>query len=153
WAPQASPVTSTLWGASFADAGRGYAVGDGAVVLRTGDAGATWTRLPVASTAGLRGVAAAPSGGLVLAVGEGGGAPRSADGGAHAERGATPVPATLNAVRLADDELRALAVGAGGAVISSEDGGLTWRAESAAPFDLRAVAFQGTGAVAVGAGG
>lgn len=153
WTPQAATVDSTLWGAAFADAGRGYAVGDGAVILRTTDAGATWTRLPLGTTAGLRGVAAAPSGGLVLAVGDGGLVLRSADGGEHFERVATPVTTTLNAVRLAEDELRVLAVGAAGAVIASDDGGLTWRAESAAPFDLRAVAFRDPGAIAVGSGG
>jgi photosystem II stability/assembly factor-like uncharacterized protein len=154
WAPQAAPVTSTLWGAAFADAGRGYAVGDAGVVLRTGDAGVTWTRLPLANpAAGLRGVAAAQSGGLVLAVGEGGAVLRSTDGGASFARVVTPVSGTLNAVRLAEDELRAVAVGDGGAVIASDDGGASWRAEGIAPADLRGVALDDRGAVAVGAGG
>jgi photosystem II stability/assembly factor-like uncharacterized protein len=89
---------------------------------------------------------------VVLAVGDGGIIVRSTDG-TRFDRVASPVTSTLNAVRLAEDELRAVAVGAGGAVITSDDGGLTWRAESAAPFDLRAVALDDQGAVAVGAGG
>jgi len=153
WTPQLAPMVSTLWAASFADAGRGYAVGDGGAVLRTSDAGTTWARLPVAATASLRGVAAAPSGGLVLAVGEGGTVLRSTDGGARFDRMTVPAASTLNAVRLAEDELRVVAVGAAGAVLASDDGGLTWRAESTAPADLYAVALADRGAVAVGAGG
>jgi photosystem II stability/assembly factor-like uncharacterized protein len=153
WSAQVAPATGTLWGASFADAGRGYAVGDGGLVLRTTDAGATWTAIPVPGTGALRGVVAAASGGLVLAVGEGGTVLRSADSGARFERVAAPVNTTLTAVRLAEDELRAIAVGEGGAVIASDDGGLTWRLESTAPADLSGVAFSGAGATAVGSGG
>jgi photosystem II stability/assembly factor-like uncharacterized protein len=161
WSPEAAPVTGTLWGVSFVDAGRGYAVGDGGAVLRTIDAGATWTRLPVwidgngaaAISGSLRGVAAAASGGLVLVVGEGGVVLRSSDGGERFDRVGTPATATLNAVRLAEDEVHAVAVGDGGAVIASEDGGLTWRAEAGAPFDLRGLALNDPSATAVGAGG
>jgi photosystem II stability/assembly factor-like uncharacterized protein len=153
WTAVTSPVGSALRGASFADAGRGYAVGDEGVVLRTTDAGVTWTRLAIPTRGALRGVAAAPSGGLLLAVGEGGTVLRSTDGGDRFDRSAVPVATTLEAVRLAEDELHAIAVGAAGAVVTSEDGGVTWRAENAAPVDLRGVAFGGTGATAVGAGG
>jgi len=152
WTASAPPVATTLRSASFADAGRGYAVGDG-VVLRTVDAGATWARLVVPAGVSFRGVAAAPSGGLVLVVGDGGAVLRSADGGDHFERVAAPVSSALEAVRLGDDELHAMAVGTGGGVISSDDAGLSWRAEAAAPFDLHSVSLDDAAATAVGSGG
>jgi photosystem II stability/assembly factor-like uncharacterized protein len=38
-------------------------------------------------------------------------------------------------------------------VISSDDAGLSWRAETAAPFDLHSVSLDDAGATAVGSGG
>jgi photosystem II stability/assembly factor-like uncharacterized protein len=102
------------------------AVGDAGVVLRSGDAGATWTMATIPGAGDLQGVATDAAAHLVLAVDASGSVWSSGDGGRHFAREAT-APAALAAVALADDDSTAVAAGAMGTVLERAAGG-TWAA-------------------------
>jgi photosystem II stability/assembly factor-like uncharacterized protein len=134
----------------------GWAVGDTAgQVLRSEDAGITWTPGPVGTTKPLRGLAVLPvgSGVLGLAVGEAGTVVRSLDGKAWAAV-SSPTKADLFDVFLLDGS-SAWAVGAEGRVLRSLDGGQSWQVQaSPTAAALRGVCLHSaTSGWAVGDGG
>src|SRR5689334_20387253 len=80
WIAQSSGVTSRLNAIAFSSDGQmGWIAGDGGVVLKSTDAGATWTSLPSGTTVDLKGVAI-DSSGNVYVVGTAGTIRRTTDG-------------------------------------------------------------------------
>src|SRR5207237_10711756 len=71
WTPQTSGTTAHLRGVRFLNVQRGWAVGDGGLILTTSDGGNTWTPEPSGVTTELRSVSF-DSSGIGYAVGAGG---------------------------------------------------------------------------------
>jgi hypothetical protein len=99
-------------------------VGDGGIVLRSADAGATWSRTTIPGGADLRGVASDAGAHLILAV-DGSGAVWSSVDTGRSFRREVIAAAPLEAVALTDSGARALAVGAGGIALTRSALG-TW---------------------------
>jgi photosystem II stability/assembly factor-like uncharacterized protein len=155
WFQQASGTTLEL-NAVYAQAdGRNVvAVGAGGTIVRTTDAGATWTRPPSSTLFTLNGVwfTTATEG---WAVGNGGTVMRTVNGGQSWARITTVgVSDALFDVWFATPDT-GWAVGAAGLVVRTFDRGATWQSiRLPTAFALRGVAFDGTrDGWAVGAGG
>jgi len=99
-------------------------VGDKGTILRSADAGRSWTRSTLEGAGDLRAVASDPDGHRVLVVDSNGGIYASGDLAMHFTKEAT-APAALDAIATSDDGMRSLAVGAGGVAFVS-DGARTW---------------------------
>ena len=126
---------------AFADAGDGWAVGAGGVILHTTDGGGTWVSQSSGVLTGLSGVAFADAS-HGWAVGASGVILATTDGGATWTKQTSPFVADLGAVACtsADD---GCAVGAGGVILATTDGGATWTKQtSPVTADLTAVAFR-----------
>ncbi|RDK06587.1 WD40/YVTN/BNR-like repeat-containing protein [Cupriavidus lacunae] len=118
WRGAAVPVDVTLTDLAFIDASKGWAVGHGGVILRTVDAGQTWTRQ-------LDGVTAARK--LYARAGGADAAARR-----NAERFiADGADKPFLAVHFVDAQ-RGFAVGAYGLFFSTDDGGENWEPAGAA---------------------
>ena len=153
WSQQSPGVSGDLHGIACTDGYHAWTVGDGGVVARTTDGGATWETEPTGVTAALLGATFANAndgwvtgvGGLVLATTDGGATWATQDAGTTAQ---------LNAVAAvgAND---VWAAGAAGVVLRSTDGGATWAAQtSGTGADLADVTFvDAWRGWAVGAGG
>ena len=125
----------------------GWAAGAGGLLLRTGDAGQTFTRLNTGTKATLRAVHfAADPAALGLVAGDGGTLLISRDGGDHWTRAAATTFATLHGVAIADAGRLLMAVGDGGVLILSGDGGASWTVRALSGLgDLRGVAASADG--------
>src|SRR6266545_1879482 len=88
-------VPRRLDAVAFPAAGEGFAVGDDATILTTGDGGATWSRrqAPAGATVALRAVAF-PAAGEGFAVGDDATILTRVDGGAHWTRQQAPAGVT-----------------------------------------------------------
>jgi photosystem II stability/assembly factor-like uncharacterized protein len=133
-----SPVSSALRSVAFAsDRSRAWAVGDGGVVLRSSDGGASWTRISAPTKATLRAVRFADDALHGIAVGDV--AIATSDGGAS-WTALTQPPAALNGLSISGP--RAVAVGANGLIWRSADSGATWSQVSApANATLNSIGF------------
>jgi photosystem II stability/assembly factor-like uncharacterized protein len=100
-----------------------WAVGQGGIILRTTDGGATWTPHPQGSTQTLYAIDAVDAS-TAWAVGEAGTILKTTDGGATWTPQASGTGAALNGIS-AVSTTTAWAVGAGGVILKSEDGS-TW---------------------------
>ncbi len=121
WKQVPSPVSADLTSVRFSDAAHGWITGHDAVVLRTRDGGASWTRV-------LDGVAALKL--LQSAYGPTGATPDSAiaqDAERAAAQSATPgvLPYPLLDVWFSTP-YHGFVVGAFGLLLRTEDGGTTW---------------------------
>jgi photosystem II stability/assembly factor-like uncharacterized protein len=109
-------------------------------LLRSADAGLTWTHLAVPSTAMLNAVAASDDGSVALAVGGKGIILRSVDDGWSWYAVPSGTEAELSSVLFVDNSV-ALSLGVGGTILRSRDAGLTWRSvASGVVADLVSVA-------------
>jgi photosystem II stability/assembly factor-like uncharacterized protein len=151
-----SGFTAKLRAVAFADTSKGWAVGDGAAIMRTTDGGANWTAQAAPAGVGedLHAVhfASATKG---WAVGKSGRIIATTDGGTTwvARPGPEGFDSDLHAVRFADAN-NGLAVGAGAAILATADGGATWTLREAPPgvgATLRALTLR-TGGHAWAAG-
>jgi photosystem II stability/assembly factor-like uncharacterized protein len=152
-------IEATLRGISFANADRGWAVGDGATILSTDDGGNTWSEQSAPAGVGENLTAVHFAGATKgWVVGAAGCVITTVDGGTSWVK--RPVPdgfdADLHAVGFAS-ESNGIAAGAGGAILVTADGGETW-GQPAAPAGvattLRGLALSSGGhAWAVGDGG
>ena len=126
------------------------AAGAGGTILRSVDAGRSWTTVDSGTGLELRAVASAPPS-VALVVGENGTVLRSEDAGRSWRAVSSGTTSTLRAVGLASPSI-AVAVGDDGVVVRSIDGGATWRAsENGTRATLRGVHFTDTATgVAVG---
>ncbi|MFN2599471.1 MAG: WD40/YVTN/BNR-like repeat-containing protein [Pyrinomonadaceae bacterium] len=128
----------------FADAQRGWALGEMGALYATRDGGATWARQRVPTQHLLLGASFLdPSQGWL--VGAGATVLETSDGGAE-WRGVGEVAGALDAARLNAvsfvDARRGWAVGSGGVVVSTANGGRTWaRQQSGTDADLSDVKF------------
>jgi photosystem II stability/assembly factor-like uncharacterized protein len=123
------PQGNSIRAIAMIDAQAGVAVGVKGTVLRTTDAGTSWTDLSnwAAFTAGLYGVRALPDGSL-LAVGESPGVFRSTNQGSTWSPVANPSSGTLFHLAHVSGQVYS-AIGDGGRIIRSTDNGATWVAQ------------------------
>jgi photosystem II stability/assembly factor-like uncharacterized protein len=155
WFQQASATTAALNGVFFQPDGRnGVAVGAGGTVVRTTDAGATWSRPPSGTALTLNGVwfTTALEG---WAVGNGGTVIRTVDGGQTWTRLLNVnVGDALYDVWFATPD-SGWAAGAAGLILRTFDRGATWQSfRVPTAFALKDVAFDAAGdGWAVGGGG
>ncbi|MBX3747275.1 MAG: hypothetical protein KF833_18355 [Verrucomicrobiae bacterium] len=142
-----------LYAVHFADEQRGWVVGDGGVILRTEDGGATWRRQMSGTDADLRSVSTV-DGTNGWAVGWDGIVLRTADGGATWGAQTSGIRERLLSVAFADGQ-RGWAVGEAGTILRTEDGGASWREQTSGTKEyLMSVAVaDGQRAWAVGGGG
>ena len=111
-------------------------VGDGGVVLRSADEGASFALSSIAGAGDLRSVASDSDAHLVLAV-DGGAVWASTDGGQHFAR-ETTAGAPLEAVALSDDGTLAIAAGAHGTVLERSADAMWRSVPSGTTADLHA---------------
>ena len=163
WTAQTSGTTANLYGIAFQELAGGpvIVVGEGGIILRTVDAGTTWTPIASGTTATLRHVT---DFGFVI-VGDGGttatlyGTPMFAardfvvgdqglvlhgtNNGSLWSSQSTGTRATLRELELSTNNTsRIYCVGDGGMVLKTTDAGLTWgRQESGTFANLHAVFF------------
>jgi photosystem II stability/assembly factor-like uncharacterized protein len=121
--PVNQPVNQlTMYGINFTSERIGNAVGNGGVILRTGDGGASWVRVQSGVSNNLKSVHFTNE--LVgHAVGDGGIILRTVDGGTWVRQKSTSL--NLNSVHFTG-ELVGCAAGDGGFVICTLDGGVSW---------------------------
>lgn len=93
-------------------------------IMRSGDGGQTWSRVPVPTEADLNSIAILDAK-TAVAVGSSGNILRSVDGGLTWEKSVSPTSETLNAVAPISGG-GAVAVGWHGTIITTADGGKTW---------------------------
>ena len=160
--PQGNP----LLGVTFADATHVWAVGGPGTLLKSTDAGATWTGVPTKPYFHFNAVcfADATHG---WAVGSGSSlsqyyyyAPESVvvattDGGTTWTQQSVPSTETLNGVAFAADDLHGWAVGAQGAIFATTNGGAVWSSQTSGQTDdlLDVCAVDATHVFACGASG
>jgi photosystem II stability/assembly factor-like uncharacterized protein len=142
-ATSADRITTALNAVSFVDANNGLAVGDSGLILRTTDAGGTWTPRYACQltnpcqenssdriTTSLNGVHNTAANAVTI-VGAGGRILKSADGGsAWSLQNGAGVSQNLNNVWFADDQ-NGVAVGDQGTVLKTTNGGSAWSAQHA----------------------
>lgn len=143
-------TTTNLRGVFFLSSGRtGWAVGDGGTILKSSDAGGTWSRQnPTAFNLH----AVHFSGTIGMAVGANGTVLYSSDLGTTWTALVVPQAASnvLNDVILLD-ATHAFAVGGGGTLIRTTDGGAHWtRITTSTAVSLNGIAFSGADGWVVG---
>jgi len=155
WFRQASGTTTELNGVFFQPDGRtGLAVGAGGTIVRTTDAGGTWSRVPSGTSFNLNGVWLTTSS-EGWAVGNGGTVLHTVDGGQTWARN----PFVFESDPLYDVWFATpdtgWVVGASGLILRTYNRGLTWTSTRLpTAFSLSGVAFAGTrDGWAVGGGG
>jgi photosystem II stability/assembly factor-like uncharacterized protein len=130
-----------LRAASFGDANTVVAVGEGGTVLRSFDAGLTWTAASsVVTKKNLNGVfASGPA--IATAVGDAGTIIRSTDGGSAWILHQIGTSGALNSVWLVSPDV-GLVVGDDGLMLTTTDGATTWSiAPSATTYTLHSIWF------------
>ena len=113
WSPANSGTTSNLNGAILLDSGTGFVVGDTGTILKSTDAGATWTPLTFLD----------PNQGV--AVGDGGTILRTTDGGATWQSIASGVGDTLRSVSFTGTN--GICGGDSQDILNSTDAGASWQ--------------------------
>jgi photosystem II stability/assembly factor-like uncharacterized protein len=104
----------------------GYGAGNDGALVRTADAGRTWTRLETGTTRGLASVwFAHPDTGWVVGKGAGGPILKTTDGGRHWQAQANPSQAALTYIRFRDTR-RGYALAGFDQLLSTHNGGRDW---------------------------
>ena len=113
-------------GFHLVDAKVGYGAGNGGALIRTGDAGLTWTRLETGTTRALASVwFPHPDTGWVVGKGANGPILRTVDGGRHWQSQSNPSQAPLSLIRFRDTR-RGYALGGNDQLLSTHNGGQDW---------------------------
>lgn len=148
------PTGDEMFADRWIDATTALAVGGKGTVIRTTDAGLSWSvveEADVSRAQTLLGLAVSPSGQTAVAVGMQGIVRRSADGGLHwlTTHAAVANAATLSAVSFAD--AATVVVGNGdGSMLRSTDAGLTWTVVGLGQTDpVEAIEFRAGVGIAV----
>jgi len=129
---RADGVDGSLRGIAFADDHNGWAVGDGAVILRTEDGGGTWTLVDVDEQARRQFWDVLPVGpDAVWIAGTGGLIMSTADGGLTWTVAQTGTGNRLTTVMFTSDE-RGYAAGDNETLLVTADAGVTWETVSSA---------------------
>lgn len=153
WTPLSpSPTIDGLRAVRWVDATTAVAVGEAGTIVRSTDAGITWSAVrEAAASMGpvLNGLAVGPASNL-LAVGDDGLVLRSVDGG---QEWVVVRPATVGGSRLftvAFTGTHFVAAGAKGTLLRSGDGGSTWQAVSPGTSDdILSLSFRGSLGIAL----
>jgi hypothetical protein len=132
------PSGVIMHGVHFTSEGGGNAVGNGGVILRTGNGGASWVRAQSVVSTNLNSVHFT-SEMVGNAVGDGGVILRTGDGGTWV-RAQSVVSTNLNSVHFTS-EMVGNAVGDGGVILRTGDGGTWVRAQSVVSTNLNSVHF------------
>jgi len=144
WYTQTSNTARNLYGVFFLPDGRtGFAVGALGTIVRTVDAGATWTTVTSGTTNDLQSVwfTSASTGWI---AGDGGVVLRTSNGGANWNRDLTVgASEDLMCVRFADPD-HGWFVGSSGVVVRTSNGGATWTRTHPTATQLNGVAFPDT---------
>ncbi len=127
WTSSSLGVTRGMHGVSLADDTRGWAVGEGATILRTTDLGASWAQQspPAGVTEDLVDVVALDQY-RAVAVGHEGTILRTTNGGSTWLAASSGTAHVLTGVDAVDDVV--IATGARGTLLRSTDAGATWTA-------------------------
>ena len=104
--------------------GTAFAVGDGGIILKTVDQGATWTPQTSTTTNNLRAVSA-PTALFAFAVGDGGVIVKTSDGGTTWAPVTSPTTTALKGVFFRDNKT-GWVVGDGGKLYRTVNGGTSW---------------------------
>lgn len=152
WFTQVSGTTRNLFGVFFQDDGRrGWAVGNGGVILRTTDAGETWSFQNSATSSNLNSVwFTGPDEGW--AVGNNGTVLHTLNAGQLWTRVSVNAGENFMDVCFANP-LLGWAVGSSGAMLRTTDGGATWDKRSLTGTTLQSVSSSGLDVWAVSSGG
>lgn len=142
WRAVKLPVPGKLRAIAFADAKRGFIVGDAGVLLATEDAGLTWRQTPEVTHETLTSIFFL--GNEAWLAGYGGVIFHSNDGGRSWERQPSGASISLESIYFSDKDY-GWAVGWGGAMIRTTDGGKTWTPVKVADalWSLNSVYFLG----------
>ncbi len=152
WVIQSSPTTQNLHSISYSTANIWVAVGDGGTIIRSSDAGITWTNITSPVVDALYGVSLHNNFGL--AVGVSGRVVRTTDSGISWTSLTRPTTRILYSVSITD--VSTIATGQEGTLLWSSDIGTTWTSHTAgtassifgvSAFGLTAVGAGGQGAV------
>ena len=150
WSIQPSPSTQNLRGIAFSSVNTWIAVGDAGKILRSSDAGITWTNISSPVPDALRAVSL--HGNIGLAVGISGRIIRTTDGGLNWIAETRPTTKNLYSVSMSNS--LAVITGEEGTILVSLDDGLTWVPNGAGTASiLFGVSVNGSTAVAVGGQG
>src|SRR5208282_5085195 len=142
-----------LSAALSADGKTALAVGEQGTILRSSDAGATWSPAATGTVEILLSVALSADGKTALAAGSGGTILRSSDGGTTWSAEASGTAEGLSSVALSADGKIALAAGGKGTILRSTDGGTMWSAAASdTTADLHSVALSADGKTALAVG-
>ena len=143
WTRVSSGTTANLNGVFFADAGNGWAVGQGGTILRTTNGGATWVRQTSNTTNWLWRVQfVSATRGWV--VGDGGTILSTSDGGATWTVQPTPTGQSLRGLSFVSSTT-GWVVGTSGRILKTTNGGATWtRLEANVTNTLYGVSFAHT---------
>lgn len=153
WQARQVPVEEKLRAIAFIDSRRGFIVGDGGMLLATGDGGETWRQVPLEIRQNLTSIHFV--GDLGWVAGWTGLILHSSDGGKTWERQQSGVQQGLESIFFADAE-HGWAVGWLGTILRTSDGGRSWdRARTPSTlWSLDSVYFRDTkDGWAVGFGG
>ena len=141
WMLLDSGVTSSLYAVDFpGDSNVGYVVGSGGVILKTSDAGNSWTKLKSRSRAGLRGVDfvdefvgyAAGLDGTILKTSDGGDTWTELDSGVTQNLYTVNFPVDANIGYVGGDSRT---------LLKTTDGGQTWTPQSGIDGYVRDIVF------------
>ena len=140
WVPEAIPVTTYLGEVTFFSATKGWAVGNGGVVLKSTDGGATWTQVTISTTKALQSIwFSDDSNGWI--VGESGTIFHTSDGGATWNTQTSGTGNRLIRVRFLDAQT-GWATGWGGTILYTSNGGTTWATQaSGVNFDIISISI------------
>jgi photosystem II stability/assembly factor-like uncharacterized protein/Cdc6-like AAA superfamily ATPase len=139
-----------------ADGRTAIAIGHGGTILRSDNAGATWSLAGARKPINLEGIALTADTRTGIAVGEGGTILRSTDGGASWVPVNVSTKDDLRDVSITRDGRTAVAVSGKGTVLHSTDAGATWSSANSgtsASINSVALAADSRVAIAVGSGG
>jgi photosystem II stability/assembly factor-like uncharacterized protein len=136
-----SGTSANLFGVTFANAQRGWAVGFGGTIRATDDGGDNWAAQASGTVEALVGVSFVNDARTGWAVGFNGTILATGDGGANLAPQESGTRADLYGVDFANAQ-RGWAVGAGGIILATRDGGATWAPQaSGTPASLYGVKF------------
>jgi photosystem II stability/assembly factor-like uncharacterized protein len=146
WSAQPSGTRANLYGVAWSNPLTWTAVGDGGTIIRSTDAGATWTNITSPAADPLRAVSF--RGAIGLAVGISGEVIRSTDAGASWTAESRPTTKNLYSVSIGDSV--AVITGEEGTILISTDGGNVWSPRTAGTAAvIFGVSVKGSTAVGV----
>ncbi|MBI2891192.1 MAG: hypothetical protein HYY13_10465 [Nitrospirae bacterium] len=132
----------------------GFAVGDGGLIMKTDDGGATWICLSSGVAENLSAIDFPLDTTTGFVVGGAGTILKTTDGGITWTKLTTPTMAALGDVEFPSDATTGFATGTSGVILKTSDGGATWGAvTSGTSKTIRRIEFPGGGSTGFIVGG